>query len=149
MYAPHTVTLFTLSEDPDTGKSRYSATVLRGVFLEESAGAEVQKSGLRSTGEARLFIPFAVKAEDAATGEEKIYVGPGEYARLADKAGFWTLKTEGTSSACDCWFVKGEVTEVMRYGTMRETYEGVYRIRAVTARDYGSEALRHWDVSGA
>lgn len=143
MYAPDTVTVF------NAAAGEVWATVLRGVFLEASAGAEAQRSGMGSESAARLFIPFAARAEDPASGAEREYLPPREYERCEDRGGYWTLTPEGEGSAADCWFIKGVWPEAESYGRMRGTADGVFRVTAVTARDYGSPELRHWEVRGA
>ena len=137
MYAPDTVTVYKREAEG------LSATVLRGVFLEPRPGAEAEKSGMKGQSAARLFIPYAVKAEDAFTGAEREYVSPREYSAMADKSGFWTLDT----AAGDCWFVKGESRERAEYGELRERRDGVFRVAAVAERDYGYMELRHIEVS--
>lgn len=145
---PHTVTVYNFAEDEETSEGVFNVTVLKGVFLDVSAGAGADKSGMKSEGTARLFIPFSVKAEDAFTGAAKTYAKPKEYKRLEDKRGYWTLSPNGESSAADCWFIKGEVTEPDGYGKLRDRFDDVYRVAAVAARDFGAPELQHWEVSG-
>ena len=149
MYAPHTVTVYNAShEDLDTFKSVYIPTILRGVFLDISKGANVMKSGLENADSATLFVPFSVRAVNGVTGEEQTYLEPREYERQADKSNFWTLRAGGSGSSKDCFFVKGEVVSGDDYQDINATYDYVFRVSSVDPRDFGSESMRHWEVSG-
>ena len=61
MYTPHAVTIYNVSENPDTLKLEYNVTFLRGVFLDRRQAANIEKSGLRDADAATLFIPFTVE----------------------------------------------------------------------------------------
>ena len=142
MYTPHTATVFNYTE----GQVR--ATVLEGVFLEESTGTGASITGARSESEARLFIPFGVKAEDAFTGEKREYLPAKEYRARKDRDGFWTLEAEGQKTETECWFTKGACAESCGYGALRNKRDGVYRAAAAAVRDFGGAELRHWEVRG-
>ena len=72
MYAPHTVTVFNAGRDGELP----TATILRGVFLDISKGANVKTSGLENADAATLFVPFSVEAVNAVTGEKQTYREP-------------------------------------------------------------------------
>lgn len=148
MYTPHTVTVYNASENVDTLKNEYNITILRGVFLSISKGANVLRSGLENADAATLFVPFDVDARNALTGEKQTYIGPKEYERLNEKAGYWTLRSGGTSSAKDCFFVKGEVVSGLDFQDINANFDDVYRVSSVDPRDFGSKAVQHWEVSG-
>lgn len=148
MYAPHTVTLYTVTAlpDPDTLKETVTTniTVLEGVFLDAVKAENVRATGQQSADGATLYIPFDIKAMDGVTGETKSYAGPKEYLTAEDKSKLWTMTTDGSS-----FFVKGRV--VIPDGTIEgisASYDDVYVITAVDARDYGCQSMRHWEVSG-
>ena len=52
MYAPHTVTLYNVVQETDTGTfqdvEKLYVTILRGVFLEATKAVNVRESGLES-----------------------------------------------------------------------------------------------------
>lgn len=148
MYTPHTVTVYNVYEDPLTLVATYNATILRGVFLDVAKGTNVKKTGMQDADAATLFIPFSVKAVDGVTGEEKKYIGPNEFFRLADKSGYWTLETGGRSSSADCFFVKGEIVTDKGYGFMRSYYDDVFDVTTVDVRDFGTPDMHHWQVGG-
>lgn len=149
MYAPHTVTVYNAVENVDTLKTEMVITVLRGVFLDISEGANIMKSGLSGADAAKLYIPFAIKAVNGETGEEQQYVPPREYERQEDKTGSWTIRTTGTASSKDCFFVKGEVVEPgADFQTINGRYDYVYRVNTVDIRDFGSPDMQHWEVGG-
>lgn len=146
MYTPHTVTIYNVAENPDTLEQEYNMTILRGVFLDRTQAANIEKSGLRDADAATLFIPFSVEAVDAVTGSPKQYIGPKAYRQLADTSGYWTLEPGGLSSGADSFFVKGEVVNYLGYGKMRELYDDVYDITTIDTRDFGSADMQHWQV---
>lgn len=148
MYTPHTVTLYNAHENVDTLKNEYNITILQGVFLSISKGANVLRSGLENADAATLFIPFSVNARNALTGERQTYISPKEYERLADKSAHWTLRSGGTSSAKDCFFVKGEVVSELDFQDINANFDDVYRVSSVDPRDFGEKSMQHWEVSG-
>lgn len=145
---PHTVTIFNVAENPDTLMVEANITVLDGVFLDISQGANVIKSGLESADAATLYIPFSAKAVNGLTGQEQEFVGPKEYERLDDVSGYWTLRPGGPSSAVDCFFVKGRVIDQAGFGSINNRYDNVYRVHTVDTKDFGSTEMQHWEVGG-
>lgn len=148
MYAPHTVTVYNVSENVDTFETERKYTVLDGVFLDISKAANVIKSGLESADAATLFIPFRVKAYDPVSGKARAYIEPTRYAELPDKDDYWTLSVGDGSSGVPCFFVKGIVAEDLPYGSIRNKYDFVYDVTSVDTRDFGSASMQHWQVGG-
>lgn len=148
MYAPHTVTIYNAHEDFDTLKNVYNITVLEGVLLDISKGANVMKSGLESADSATLFIPFGVRAVSGTTGKPQIYIEPKEYERLEDKTKYWTVRPGGTISNKDCFFVKGKVIDDRDFQDINAYYDNVYRVSSVDVRDFGGPEMQHWEVGG-
>ena len=146
MYTPHAVTIYNVTENPDTLELEYNVTFLRGVFLDRHEAANITKSGLRDADAATLFIPFSVEAVDAVTGDPKQYIGPKAYRQLADTTGYWTLEGGGMSSGADSFFIKGEVLNYKGYAKMREMYDDVYDITTIDIRDFGSADMQHFQV---
>ncbi len=146
MYTPHAVTIYNVSENPDTLKLEYNVTFLRGVFLDRRQAANIEKSGLRDADAATLFIPFTVEAVDAVTGAPKQYIGPKAYRQLEDVSGYWTLEGGGMSSGEDSFFINGEVLNYNGYAKMRELYDDVFDITTIDTRDFGSPDMQHWQV---
>ena len=136
MYAPHTVTVYSVIEDPVTFEEIRHITVLRGVFMDASKAANVRTSGLEGADSVNLFVPFSVDASG------KTYAEPKEYERAEDKSGLWTLRIGD-------FFVKGEVAEDRDFQYLNANYDDVYRITKVDRKDFGSESLRHFEVGGA
>lgn len=147
---PHTVTVYNTLEDINTGINTYNITILRGVFLDISKGSNVMKSGIVNADAATLYIPMSIKAVNALTGEDQTFVKPKEYGRMDPKEAlkFWTLRTGGRSSATDCFFVKGEITEESEYKDIRNRYDDVYDVTSVDTKDFGSKSMWHWEVGG-
>ena len=148
MYTPHTVTVYNASENPETFANEYNITVLDGVFLDISKGANVMRSGLENADAAVLYIPFGVKAVNGITGKLQSYIEPKEYERLADKSNFWTIRAGGTTSNKDCFFVKGRVVEEKDFQSINSNHDNVFRVSSVDVRDFGTADIRHWEVSG-
>lgn len=148
MYAPHTVTLYNITQVTD--KTTFATvtdlrtTILRGVFLQAAKAANVRASGLEGADAATLYIPFAVEAVDGTTGANKRYVGPKEYWAADDRTDLWTLSYTGEGGKT--FFVKGEfVTD--KEGVAR-AQDDCYEVTKVDEMDYGSADMRHWEVGG-
>lgn len=147
---PHTVTVYNIVKevDPDTIKTVTNVyiTVLKGVFLSASKGANVRTSGLEGADAVILYIPFSVEAVDGLTGEPKEYVEPVAFWRMDDKTGAWTLRT----GLDDC-FVKGNVIvpdkadKTIQF--LESAYDDVYNITKIDMKDYGG-SMAHWEVGG-
>lgn len=150
MYTPHTVTIYNVSENPDTLQQEYNITFLRGVFLDRRQAANIEKSGLRDADVATLFIPFSVDAVDAVTKSPKTYLSPKAYRSMeadgGDVSRFWTLEPGGLASGMDSFFVKGEVLNYNGYSYLRNHYDDVYDITTIDTRDFGSADMQHWQV---
>lgn len=154
MYTPHTVTLYNMAINPANGNETYNVTVLEGVFLDISKGANIQKSGLSDADAATLFIPFSVKAIEGNPPEgqepaEKTYLPPKRYnaLTLAQRVNYWTLEPGGENSGTQCFFVKGTNISAEGYEKLRNTMDFVFDVNHVDLRDFGSEDMRHWQVS--
>ena len=147
---PHTVTVYNIiqEEDPSTLKevTHIYITILRGVMLQASKGANVRQSGLAGADAANLYIPFAVEAVDGKTGAAKTYAKPQEFVKAADRSGLWTLSYNGNGG--ETLFIKGEFVfdgtnlNVVRY------HDDCYNVTKVDAMDYGSDEMQHWEVGG-
>lgn len=149
MYTPHTVTVYNIVRETDPATldevTHVYITILRGVMLQASKGANVRQSGLEGADAANLYIPFAVEAVDGKTGAAKTYAKPQEFFKAADRRGLWTLSYNGNGG--ETVFVKGEFISdnmtVVRY------HDDCYNVTKVDAMDYGSADMRHFEVGGA
>lgn len=140
MYAPHTITVYTVTEDMVTFEVKSHITVLRGVLVDESKGANVLKSGLSTADSVVVFIPFSVDAKGKAFLPEK------EYMRLSDaeKERHWTLRPGND------FMIRGEVVEPNKtLDQLNQKYDSVYAINSVDTKDFGTEDMRHWQVGGS
>ncbi len=153
MYCPHTVTV--INAIKENGEMRYYAAVLRGVMMQAVSASVTGDSGLNPAASvfsfkeaATLFIPFSVKVTSLDGETELTYLSPIAYEAAADKSSHWTLRSGSKDAPANCFFVKGEVTEPCGYAEANATYDQVYNITAVDMHDYGSPAMRHWEVTG-
>lgn len=137
MYAPHTVTVYSIVEDPVTFEETRYITILRGVLLDETKAANVRASGLEGADSVNLIIPFSVSVLGG-----KQYIDPKEFENATDKSSLWTLRVGD-------FFVKGVVVEDRDFQYLNLNYDDVYRITKVDKKDFGSEGMRHWEVGGA
>lgn len=149
MYAPHTVTIYNIVQETDPATldevTHVYITILRGVMLQASKGANVRESGLEGADAANLYIPFAVEAVDGKTGAAKTYAKPQEFVKAADRSGLWTLSYNGNGG--ETVFVKGEfISDNM---TVVQYHDDCYKVTKVDAMDYGSADMRHFEVGGA
>lgn len=151
MYAPHTVTIYNIVSETDPATfedvTKKYITVIRGVMLQASKGANVRQSGLESADAVNLYIPFSAPAK-GSDGAVKRYVGPQEFWAATDKSGLWTLSTDGNGG--NTIFIKGEVVEPDKTVQQLEMlYDDVYNVTKVDEKDFGSEEMRHWEIGGA
>lgn len=151
MYAPHTVTIYNVSQEEDKTTfedvQKSYITILHGVFLEASKAANVRQSGLEGADAVNLYIPFSTPAVDGVTGAQKRYVGPQEFWRASNKSDLWTLSTDGNGGTT--FFVKGEVVEPEKTEqTIEMLYDDVYKVTKVDMKDFGSVAMQHFFVGG-
>lgn len=149
MYAPHTVTIYNIVRETDLSTLKevehVYITILRGVMLQASKGANVRESGLEGADAANLYIPFAVEAVDGKTGATKTYAKPQEFVKATDRSGLWTLSYTGNGG--ETVFVKGEfVSDNM---DIVQHQDDCYNVTKVDAMDYGSTSMQHWEVGGA
>lgn len=156
---PHTVTLYNVAIETDETTLKDTVvnhiTILRGVLLDASKGANTRASGLAGADAVNLYIPFDVDATDAYTGKEKQYLPPVEFWRKEDKSNYWTLAISAKGSGGDgyTFFVKGvalppDGTPPERAADVVESmYDGVYNITKVDEKDFGG--LRHFEIGGA
>ena len=148
MYTPHTVTIYNVMQDIDPATldevTHVYITILRGVMLQASKGANVRESGLEGADAANLYIPFTVEAVDGKTGAAKVYAKPQEFAKAADRSGLWTLSYNGNGG--ETVFVNGEfISDNM---TVVQYHDDCYKVTKVDAMDYGSADMQHWEVGG-
>ncbi len=152
MYAPHTVTIYNVSQEEDKTTfedvQKSYITILRGVFLEASKAANVRQSGLEGADAVNLYIPFSTPAVDGVSGAQKRYVGPQEFWRASNKSDLWTLSTDGNGGTT--FFVKGEVVEPEKTEqTIEMLYDDVYKVTKADMKDFGSASMQHFEVGGA
>ncbi len=140
MYCPHTVSLITFHN------SAPHLTLLRGVMLQAMNGRSVQLRGDTDAAEATLYIPLSVRAENP-TGESVTFLPPLDYARCPDPENHWTLQPEGESAGRCSFFVKGDLPAPCTLAEAREQHDFVYTVAGWQLHDYGSRALRHWEVT--
>lgn len=122
MFSPHTVTLFSVSEDGVAPV--ITRTVLHNVFLDTTKASGVNSNGITNADSARLFIPLE------------------SHPDIDD------IPVKGRLSCADSYFIKGEITTNVTYSDAKKTYKNTYRISRALLRDFGSPDMHHWDVGG-
>lgn len=138
---PHSVTIYTITEDVETAEVSTNITVVRGVLYDGTKAANVNASGLVSADAVNLYIPFDAKCIDGTTETPKSYIPPQRYKALLDKTGFWTMDPEST------FFVLGEIVNPdMPFQEINRRYDAVHRITKVDLKDFGG--LPHFEVGG-
>ena len=139
MYTPHTVSLIV------SHNGSPFLVLLRGVMLQVMNGRSVQRRGDVEESRATLYVPLTVRSENAA-GEELSFLPPRDYARCSDPEKHWTLQPEGESAGRCSFFVKGEIPAACTLAEAREKYDFVYVVAGWQIHDYGSPALRHYEI---
>lgn len=149
MYAPHTVTIYNVLQEPDLSTfedvERLYVTILRGVFVDATKAVNVRTSGLVSADAVNLYIPFSVDAVDGTTGAKKEYLAPQAFWAANDRSGYWTLGIEGNGG--ETFFVVGEVVEST--AALARAHDGAYNVTKVDEKNFGSPGMQHWEVGGA
>ena len=114
-------------------------------MLQGSNGRGALRRGEQIEDNVTVYIPFSVKAENPS-GEAASFLPPLEYAASDDPSHHWTLQPEGESAGRSGFFVKGELAAPISLEEARDRYDCVYAIAGYTVHDYGSPALRHYEV---
>lgn len=141
MMFPHTVTVYTITENPETADVTTNITVVTGVLFDGSKAANVRTSGLDGADAVNLYIPFDAVSVDGVTGAEKAYIQPRAFAAALDKSGYWTMDPGNT------FFVKGEVVNPdLTFQEINRRYDNVHLITKVDTKDFGG--LQHFEVGG-
>ncbi len=139
MTTPHTVSIINFQNEQPY------LTILRGVMLQALDGRSVQRRGDLAETNAVLYVPLAVTALNPA-GEKTDFLAPIEYAHCSDPSHCWTLQTEGESAGRSTFFVKGRLSAPCTLAEARERYDFVYVVAGWQLHDYGTQALRHFEV---
>lgn len=127
-----TITLY--NKYSDNGIEKWQRTVIKGVFWNAIKGAVTRRTGVSSADSLQLFIPFSAKVS-------RIYKPPKAWQALADKSGFWTIKSEDT-------VVKGEInTEVVKSSSELKAFDDCLTVTSVDVKDVGN-TMSHFEVSG-
>lgn len=133
-----TVTLFNRSFNAETEEETYYPTLLEGVDLVETKGANVSKSGMDSADAAKLFLCIG--------DVNKTYMEPKAWDALTEDE----KKNYITFHSTEDFFVKGDQTavdlpETDAYEWMRNNFDDVYK---VTNIDKYEDILPHFEVGG-
>ena len=133
-----TVTLFNRSFNAETEEEIYYPTLLEGVDLVETKGANVSKSGMDSADAAKLFVWIG--------DVNKTYMEPKAWDALTEDE----KKNYITFHSTEDFFVKGDqaavdLPETDAYEWMRNNFDDVYK---VTNIDKYEDILPHFEVGG-
>lgn len=133
-----TVTLFNRAFDPETEEEKYYPTLLEGVDLVETKGANVSKSGMDGADAAKLFVRIG--------DVNKTYMEPKTWDALPEDE----KKNCITFHSTEDFFVKGDQTAVDlpktdAYEWMRNNFDDVYK---VTNIDKYEDILPHFEIGG-
>ena len=99
-----------------------------------------------------MVTPHTVSLINLDHSTPRLPVLPGvmlqalEYARCPDPEKHWTLQPEGESAGRCSFFVKGVLPQACSLADAREKYDSVYVVAGWQLHDYGSYALRHYEV---
>ena len=115
-------------------------------MLQGPDGRAVLQRGEQVSDNITLYIPFSVRAE-TPSGDPASFLPPKDYATCADPSGYWTLQPEGESAGRCGFFVKGELTEPIMLEETYDRFDFVYTVAGYNVHDYGSPAMRHYEVT--
>ena len=133
-----TVTLFNRSFNAETEEETYYPTLLEGVDLVETKGANVSKSGMDSADAVKLYVDFGNIA--------KPYLPPKEWENMPDKCKQHFL----TFNPAQDFFIKGdhtdlEIPESEAFGWAHDNLDSVYKVTTV---DRYEDIMPHFEVGG-
>ncbi|MGO5071750.1 hypothetical protein [Roseburia faecis] len=133
-----TVTLFNRSFNAETEDETYYPTLLEGVDLVETKGANVSKSGMDSADAVKLYVDFGNIA--------KPYLPPKEWENMPGKCKQHFL----TFNPAQDFFIKGdhtdlELPESEAYGWAHDNLDSVYKVTTV---DKYEDVMPHFEVGG-
>ena len=136
-----TVTLFNRSYNGETEKETYYPTLLEGVDLVETKGANVSKSGMDSADAAKLFVRIADVGKTI-----KPYLPPKEWKELPEEE----KPNYITFTPVEDFFIKGdhtdlELPEESALEWVQDNYDDCYK---VTTIDKYEDILPHFEVGG-
>lgn len=132
------VTLFNRAFNAETEEETYYITLLEGVDLVETKGANVSKSGMDSADAVKLYIDLATL--------KKPYIEPKAWAALPEKE----KPNYITFTPVEDFFIKGDHTdlELPEEGALewvQDNYDDCYK---VTTIDKYEDILPHFEVGG-
>lgn len=132
------ITLYNIFRDKNGENENFNRTILY-VHLEETRGAQESAVGggtaVTSTDGITLFIPFCVEGE-----ANKKFIDPESYKKLDDKSGFFTF-TKGDI------VMMGQVNEeITSEKEFVLSHPQAVRVSTYEMNNFGSYALRHWEV---
>ena len=119
-------TVFNRYVDKTEHIEKYKRTVLRGVFWEDTKAVNVIKSGMSDADSAAIYIPF-----------RNGYKPPLEWEKNAPEG--FTLRPGDR-------VVKGEIAFSGTMAELSKQFDSVLTITSVDTCDFGSAAMRHWEV---
>ena len=133
-----TVTLFNRSFNAETEEETYYPTLLEGVDLVETKGANVSKSGMDSADAAKLFVCIG--------DVSKTYMEPKAWDALTEDE----KKNYITFHSTEDFFVKGDqaavdLPETDAYEWMRNNFDDVYKVTNIEKYE---DILPHFEVGG-
>ena len=133
-----TVTLFNRSCNAETEKETYYPTLLEGVDLVETKGANVSKSGMDSADAAKLFVDVGKMV--------KPYLPPKEWKELPEEE----KPNYITFTPVEDFFIKGdhtdlELPEESALEWVQDNFDDCYK---VTTIDKYEDILPHFEVGG-
>ena len=133
-----TVTLFNRSFNAETEEETYYPTLLEGVDLVETKGANVSKSGMDSADAAKLFVCIG--------DVNKTYMEPKAWKELSEKE----KPNYITFTPAEDFFIKGDHTdlELPEEGALewvQDNYDDCYK---VTTIDKYEDILPHFEIGG-
>ena len=133
---PQSVTLYNYVGEVG-GRATYIKTYLHNVKCIVYRGADASTQGRGESDTSRLYIFDDILYAANEAGMEVRYLPYEEWFKLENKAGYWTLSSDG-----DDFYVDGECSDELPKKTKR------FRIKGFKRLDQGSSRLVHFEVDG-
>ena len=125
------ITIINKYIDKETKKTKYKVSYVKGFW---SSNDGISISGTQLTKQDGLSARILMN-----DSRNETYQKPEEFEKEQKT---WTLQT-------DDYLVKGKVGDFTTITKLLEDYQEVMKITNVATKDYGSEDMWHWAITGA
>ena len=141
MLTETSATLYNAVTEKGTGRMIYYRTIIPAVHWEDRRASGGSGTSHPSANSVSVFIPFS--AEDFMSAD---YAKSEDYAKMRE-AGITHIWTLAPGDLLLKGTVQDEIGENMSIKEFMSRHRETVTIQAIDTVDYGSYAMRHWEVT--